>query len=206
MKIRSGLIVALTLGLFCFSLSCEKEPLTTDRRATAEIGDSTTLNELAAQRKVSSGELSSTNDWVWNCGSKNDLDYRVYWGNNGTLTIQRPYLRSIHYTLRGWNPRDGWVTKSHSSVLPTPTSNPHTFNNVALTYAFARQQAHLYWGLGYILKGEITVKYGPDDAIAEEEVITSITGCFRGSDPHYFDYFGCQPPDVGCCLPNGPCD
>lgn len=30
----------------------------------------------------------SANSWVWNCSSKNDLDYRVLWGNNGNLTVQ----------------------------------------------------------------------------------------------------------------------
>lgn len=29
----------------------------------------------------------SDNSWDWNCSSKNDLDYRVLWGNNGNITI-----------------------------------------------------------------------------------------------------------------------
>lgn len=67
-------------------------------------------------------QLNSSNTWDWNCGSKNDLDYRIIWGSNGSLTIQRNYLRKIIYALDCWNEINGRVQKS--STIDYPRLHP----------------------------------------------------------------------------------
>jgi hypothetical protein len=152
-------------------------------------------------------ELNSTNQWIYHCGvdpnRPRDLDYRVIWGNNGTLTIQRNYLRKIIYKMQAYNPKEGWVEKSDQRVLASPTSEPVTFENVLFLYPFALGETENYWGRPYTIKGLITVVHGPDNLVVDEEVITTVNGCFTMRDPNYFEYYqGCILPDVGCELPD----
>jgi hypothetical protein len=142
--------------------------------------------------------LISTNTWDYNCGSKNDLDYRVIWGIDGELTIQRNYLRSITFSLLCWNSIDGWVERNKTLTLPSPTSNPYTFSGVHHFHAFAKGVTNLNWGKRYKMTGKIVVLHG-NQIIVDEKVVTTVNGCFRMNDPYYEEYFsGCIPPDVVC--------
>ncbi len=144
-------------------------------------------------------ELNSQNTWDWNCGSKNDLDYRIIWGNNGTLTIQRILLRSITYIMRCWNPIDGWIEKSISKSPPAPTSEPYTFDGIHHYHAIGKRVAHQYWGKSYTMIGTLVVIHGHEGALIDEDVVTTVGGCFTRNDPHYVEVFqGCIPPDVIC--------
>jgi hypothetical protein len=147
--------------------------------------------------------LNSVNTWDYNCGPQGgnpiDLDYRAVWGDDGTLTIQRNQLRSISYSMRCWNSLDGWIQVSDQQSLPVPTSQPHTFGGVKFYYAFARNNVGLYWTRRYIIEATIVVVYGPNQHIVDEEVITTVNGCFTKNDPNYIEiYPGCIPPDEGC--------
>lgn len=82
--------------------------------------------------------------------------------------------------------------------LPSPTSDPYTFTGVSHHHAFAKNVTNLYWGKRYIMTGKIVVVYG-NPVIFDEEVITTVNGCFRKFDPHYEEVFqGCIPPNVAC--------
>jgi len=49
----------------------------------------------------------SDNSWDWNCSSKNDLDYRVLWGNNGNITILKKKNHGSPNSLFSvWNPEN----------------------------------------------------------------------------------------------------
>jgi len=106
--------------------------------------------------------LSSDNTWVWNCSSGiNDLDYRIIWGNHGTLTIQRLNLLKIEIFVNFWNSKDGWVNETATRTVNNgPTSDPYTFNQVYLVDDFARHIADQYWGVRYTMEGKIKVYYG----------------------------------------------
>ncbi len=144
-------------------------------------------------------QLNSSNTWDWNCGSKNDLDYRIIWGSNGGLTIQRNYLRKIIYALDCWNEIDGRVQKSSTIELPSPTSLPQTFPGVSQHYCFARGAANLYWAKYYTMTGKLVIISG-NRILVDEEVITTVNGCFSGLDPNFADdvFPGCTPPHVEC--------
>ena len=149
--------------------------------------------------------LNSENTWVWNCplasgGGKNDLDYCVAWGTEPAhnITIRRHNLIGIKYSMKCWNRKDGWVEKSHEQMLPSPVEK-HTFNAVALTYAFARQDANNYWGVRYKIESKLIIIYGEPPSEVEEIITTNTNGCFIKNDPYYFEFFsGCIPPDIPC--------
>jgi len=148
--------------------------------------------------------FQSTNQWIANCNDNQggldnikDLDYRVYWGNNGTITIQRHNLIEITYLMKAWNSIDGWIERSHTQTLPQPVEE-HTFNNVSDIYAFAKNNTLSYFGKKYIITGILKIKFGDPPGEIEEIYTTTVNGCFRRYDPHYYNKFGCTPLDISC--------
>ncbi len=151
-----------------------------------------------------SENFQSTNQWIANCSDNNggldlikDLDYRVYWGNEGTITIKRHNLIGITYIMKVWNSIDGWIERSHTQTLPQPVEE-HTFNNVSDIYAFAKNNTLNYFGKSYIITGILKIKFGDPPGEIEEVYTTTVNGCFRRNDPHYFRFFDCTPPDIPC--------
>ncbi len=65
--------------------------------------------------------------WSWNCGSPNDIDCNIRWGDEGRLTIQRYYLRKIIYKWRFFNSIDGWIEETRTFELEEPVSELYTF-------------------------------------------------------------------------------
>ena len=148
--------------------------------------------------------LQSTNQWLANCndnqgGLENikDLDYRVYWGNNGTITIKRHNLIEITNIMKAWNSIDGWIERSHNQTLPEPVEE-HTFNNVSDVYAFAKNNTLNYFGRRYIITDILKIKYGDPPGEIEETHTNTVNGCFRRNDPFYFPFYPCTPPDISC--------
>ncbi len=144
--------------------------------------------------------LNSENTWVWNCGNKNDLDYRSHWKNNpnGTLTIARHNLIGVKYFMNCWNPIDNWNEVSGESMLTSPVEN-YTFDNIALVFTVAiHKNADDYWGLKYKIETKLVVIYGDPPGEIQENIITKTWGCFTKNDPYYYNKFGCIPPDRPC--------
>lgn len=143
----------------------------------------------------------STNQWIANCddesGDAKDLDYRVWWGNNGKLTVTRNNLIEIEYTMRAWNSKDGWFEETSTQTLEQPTDR-HTFNLVAHAQAFGAGDLNRYWTRRYIIEGILKIRYGTPPGEIEDIYTTTVNGCFRQKDPHYFPKYPCTPPDVAC--------
>lgn len=141
--------------------------------------------------------------WGWNCGSANDIDVQYYWGDNGTLTIQRHYLRKIIYSWRFCNSRDGWIEETKTFLLPQPTSEPYTFPvNIAFGYTLGKnleEGADEYWGRKYKVEAKLYIFYGKE-AISDEEYSNVVTGCFKQGDSNFNTDMQpcCNPPDVQC--------
>lgn len=140
--------------------------------------------------------FSSTNQWIYNCG-KRDFDYRVYWGNNGTITIRRHNLIEIEYTMKAWNSKDGWTEETKKQTLPEPTEE-HTFYAVGCLDAFGLNDVSSYWGRRYIISGTLKIRFCDPPGEIEEIYTTTVNECFRRYDPHYYDYYGCTPQDIQC--------
>jgi hypothetical protein len=149
--------------------------------------------------------------WGWNCGTPNDIDVQYYWGEYGTLTIQRHYLRKIIYRWRFCNSRDGWIEESKTFELPQPTSDPYTFPiDVAFGYSLGKwleKGADEYWGRKYKVETMLYILSGRDE-ILDEEYPNTTTGCFRRADPSFNPnlHSGCNPPDVSCETGSTVCD
>ncbi len=148
--------------------------------------------------------FQSTNQWIANCddnqgGLENikDLDYRVYWGNLGTITIRRTNLIEIEYILKAWNSKDGWIEHTQTQTLPNPVPQ-HTFNNVSDVYAFAKEDTMSYFSRRYTITGILKIRYGDTPGEIEEVFSKTVNGCFKRYDPHYYKFFNCTPPDVEC--------
>jgi hypothetical protein len=137
--------------------------------------------------------------WAWNCGSKNDIDVFYLWGDKGTLTIQRQYLRKIIYRWRFCNQRDGWIEESRTFELPQPTSDPYTFPiEVAFHNHLGVNMADQYWGRKYKVETMLYILSGYDEIILDEEYPNTTTGRFRRGDPNYNPaewQKDCNPPD-----------
>lgn len=148
-------------------------------------------------------QLNSINTLAWHCPpSKNDLDYRVIWGNNGTITIQRTNLIGIKFYMKAWNTLDGWIEIQSETILENPTSDPKTFTSVGKFYSFALGEGNgRYKGYPYKIEGKIEVIYGNVNSPSIDTVITIVEGCFRDGDPHYEDtlYPGCPPYPYSMC-------
>ncbi len=146
--------------------------------------------------------FNSTNKWQYNCSNINDLDYLVRWGNfegPQSLTIKRDNMTKIVITMRCWNSKDGWITKtSTKNVTGGSTSDPYTFTNLGFNQAFARFQADPdYWGTRYTMEGKLEIYFNAGESI--ETYLTSVSGCFRRYDPNYYMGFNnCYPADVQC--------
>ena len=129
----------------------------------------------------------------------NDFDYRIIWGNQGTIKIQRPFLRKIKYYLRCWNSKDDWVERENEQVVNPPTSLKHTFYQVTLLKDFTRNTTNEYRGRRYIMEGKIEIYYGETPGETIDVVVTTVSGCLRRYDPHYEEiYSGCIPVDIPC--------
>lgn len=148
--------------------------------------------------------FQSINRWQANCNDNQggldnikDLDYRVSWGNNGTLTIVRHNLIEIEYNLKAWNSKDGWIERINKRTLPNPVEE-YTFEKLADAHAFADDNTLSYFSRRYIITGIFKIKFGETPGEIEEVYSTTVNGCFRRYDPYYYDHFGCTPPDVLC--------
>lgn len=139
--------------------------------------------------------LNSTNTWVYNCGAR-DFDYQATWGNGGTLTIQRNYLRSIRFYVKGYNPIKGWIQSGTTIVnLPTPTSDPYTFHNVASVASFVKgEDPNQYFCQSYKIESTSVIYHGRE--IIDEEHFTTVEGYFREDDPNYNKIPAC--PEIEC--------
>jgi len=143
--------------------------------------------------------LNSINQWTYNCPpGKNDLDAMATWGNNGTLTLQRPGLRKIRYNMRFCNTVDGWIEKEKTIELPSPTSDPYTLTGVSLGHSFAKGKANEYFSKRYKFETVLLIYSGQGEVIEVEDHTTETSGCLRRHDPNYANLFGCTPPDVEC--------
>lgn len=148
--------------------------------------------------------FQSTNQWIANCDDNQgglerikDLDYRVYWGNLGTITIKRHNLIEITYIMKAWNSIDGWIEETRKQTLPQPVEE-HTFNNVSHVKAFAGENTLNYFGKRYTITGILKIKFGDPPGEIEEIYSTTVNGCFRRYDPHYYPFYPCTPPEVLC--------
>jgi hypothetical protein len=144
-------------------------------------------------------ELNSINKWIWNC--EKDLDYQIRWGENSVITIQRNLLRRVTFSLLGWNPNDGWLSKSKAFTYSPPTSEPVTFPDNGLVHDFGSKETfNKYWGKTYVIEGVLMIVHGPSENIEVEDHVSTVSGCFRGSDPNYNHFFAIcpYPPEVPC--------
>lgn len=146
--------------------------------------------------------FDNTNKWDYNCGSRNDLDYLIRWGdfeNDNTLTIKRENMSKIKISIRCWNSRDGWITNSTTkSVSGGSTSEPYKFTQLTFHEEFAVFQADPhYWGKRYSMEGKLEIYYNNGEVI--DTYLSSVEGCFRKYDSNYYhEYQICNPADVQC--------
>jgi len=143
--------------------------------------------------------LNSFNAWDYHCPPPSnpqgyrDFDYRIIWGNDGSLTIQRENLIGIKFSANCWNTRDGWMQMSAERMLSNPTSQSHTFSGVFLFTLFGRNQTELYWGARYQINSKLEVLHSNGEII--EIITTKVEGCLKKFDLHYDPsvYPNCTP-------------
>lgn len=146
--------------------------------------------------------LTGTFHWTWNCPpGPNDIDLEYFWGEKGTLTIQRDYLRRIIFSWPFCNSKDGWIEETKTFDLSQPTSEPYTFPTyIGFVYNLGKhleKGADEYWGRKYKVTTVLHIISGRDE-ILDEEYPNLITGYFRRVDPYFNPELqpGCIPPDV----------
>jgi hypothetical protein len=147
-------------------------------------------------------------EWTWNCPpGKDDIDVFYLWGDKGTLTIQRQYLRKIIYSWRFCNQRDGWIEETRTFELPQPTSDPYTFPiEVAFHNHLGEDMADQYWGRKYKIETFLTIISGLEEEILDEDYYGIAIGCFRRDDSNFEDRFICEPPEIQCETTITQCD
>lgn len=147
--------------------------------------------------------------WGWNCGSKNDIDVLYFWGDKGSLTLQRDYLRKIIFKWRFCNSIDGWIEEERVFELSEPTSESFTFP-IPLQFSTIigkNRNAQDYFGKKYKVQSLLIIISGKDE-ILDEDYPNRVDGCFIGDDVNFDPDFqpGCIPPEILCLDTSTKCE